>query len=249
MDKNIDYYKILNVSRTSNSQEIKLKYRTLSKQLHPDSGGDEKYFKLISEAYKILTKHRKEYDEESKYGANYNSMFELLEFEFTPQESGSNVDSKKDTFKETEMLHIIIKLKKFKTYITYKRNIICSSCEGSGKKSAQDINFNMTQENMEKLGAVKNNNTSIFDSDIECDLCIDGEFNGVKCPVCKGDGYIRFGLNPCTECSSGLKTISKTIKLKKEDFVDGKHKFLYHGNQSKYGDKIGNLYIIIAPVA
>ena len=48
-----DYYKILNVSRNSDSNEIKKSYRKLAMQYHPDRNkGDEKAekkFKEISE--------------------------------------------------------------------------------------------------------------------------------------------------------------------------------------------------------
>ena len=64
-----DFYKVLGVDKKAGADEIKKKYRTLARELHPDKNkGDavkEERFKGISEAYEILSdaKKRAEYDE------------------------------------------------------------------------------------------------------------------------------------------------------------------------------------------
>ena len=64
-----DFYKILGVDKSSKADEIKKKYRTLARELHPDKNkGDKKLedqFKAVSEAYDILSdeKKRAEYDD------------------------------------------------------------------------------------------------------------------------------------------------------------------------------------------
>jgi len=64
-----DFYKVLGVDKKADADEIKKKYRTLARELHPDKNkGDaekEEKFKGISEAYEILSdaKKRAEYDE------------------------------------------------------------------------------------------------------------------------------------------------------------------------------------------
>ncbi len=64
-----DFYKVLGVDKKAGADEIKKKYRTLARELHPDKNkGDaakEEKFKGISEAYEILSdaKKRAEYDE------------------------------------------------------------------------------------------------------------------------------------------------------------------------------------------
>jgi curved DNA-binding protein len=65
-----DYYKILDVSKTSSQEEIQKTYRKLAGSLHPDNKdtGDEKRFKEVGEAYEVLKDHgkRAKYD---RYGA------------------------------------------------------------------------------------------------------------------------------------------------------------------------------------
>ena len=64
-----DFYAILGVDKKAGADEIKKKYRTLARELHPDNtkGDDalEEKFKAVSEAYDILSdsKKRAEYDE------------------------------------------------------------------------------------------------------------------------------------------------------------------------------------------
>ena len=64
-----DFYKILGVSKNAPADEIKKKYRSLARELHPDkTKGDKKLedrFKAVSEAYDILSddKKRREYDD------------------------------------------------------------------------------------------------------------------------------------------------------------------------------------------
>ena len=72
-----DFYKVLGVDKKSTPEEIKKKYRSLARDLHPDkTQGDsalEEKFKAVSEAYDILSdpKKRAEYDEA-------RSLFELV---------------------------------------------------------------------------------------------------------------------------------------------------------------------------
>ena len=63
-----DYYKILGVAKNAKPKDIKKSYRERAKIFHPDANSgskkSENQFKVLSEAYSILSdiKKRKEYD-------------------------------------------------------------------------------------------------------------------------------------------------------------------------------------------
>ena len=68
-----DYYEILGIAKEADASEIKRAYRALARQYHPDlNPGDqaaEEKFKLLGEAYDVLsdTDKRQQYEEYSRY--------------------------------------------------------------------------------------------------------------------------------------------------------------------------------------
>jgi len=69
-----DYYQILGVNKDASSEQLKDAYRKLAHKHHPDkSGGDEKKFKEINEAYQILSNKEKraQYDQ---FGDSFSNM-------------------------------------------------------------------------------------------------------------------------------------------------------------------------------
>ena len=92
-----NYYEILEVNRKSSVQDIKLNFRRLAKEYHPDknkSAEAEDKFKDINEAYPVLMdpEKRRKYDRQvAKYGygfANLESGLQDVKYEF---KSGANV--------------------------------------------------------------------------------------------------------------------------------------------------------------
>ena len=77
--KSKDYYKILGVARECTEVEIKKAYHKGSLIHHPDKGGDEEKFKLVVEAFTVLSdpQRRQRYDmgeEDSEYGGGSGGM-------------------------------------------------------------------------------------------------------------------------------------------------------------------------------
>lgn len=92
-----NYYAILEVNRKSSDQDIKLNFRRLAKEYHPDKNkeaGAEEKFKDINEAYAVLmdAEKRRKYDRQvAKYGygfANIESGLQDVKYEI---KSGANV--------------------------------------------------------------------------------------------------------------------------------------------------------------
>lgn len=59
-----DYYKILDIPKTADQEDVKKAYRKMAAKHHPDRGGDTQKFQEVEEAYRILSdpNTRAEYD-------------------------------------------------------------------------------------------------------------------------------------------------------------------------------------------
>src|SRR3989344_4642706 len=93
-----DYYQILGVQKSATQEDIKRAYRKLAHQHHPDKGGDEKRFKEVSEAYRVLSdsEKRSQYDQ-------FGRVFEGGQQsggDFYPGGFGFDFESMKDRFGE-----------------------------------------------------------------------------------------------------------------------------------------------------
>ncbi len=69
-----DYYNILGIPKTSSQDEVKVAFRRLAHQYHPDKAtGNEEKFKELNEAYQVLgnVEKRKQYDQ---FGATFDQQ-------------------------------------------------------------------------------------------------------------------------------------------------------------------------------
>ena len=69
-----NYYDILGVTKDSTTDEIKKAYRKLSKEHHPDRGGDESKFKEVAEAYGTLGDENKRQQYNNKLNNPFSSF-------------------------------------------------------------------------------------------------------------------------------------------------------------------------------
>lgn len=98
----IDYYKVLDVTKSATEADIKKAYRKLARKYHPDLNPNdkeaEKKFKEINEANEVLSnpENRKKYD---KYGKDWKHADEFEKAGYDPnqqqsrQQSGSQYSS------------------------------------------------------------------------------------------------------------------------------------------------------------
>ena len=234
MDKNKDYYTILEINKNATDKEIKSAYYKLSKKHHPDKNGDEILFHGINEAYTILSdsEKREEYDKKSKFGNCYNEYFELFETNF--DYSHDDNKDKYDQFKKNEVFNIHIKVDDtFDGKLEYERWVRCKPCDGTGKDLSSKIVIKDNDGNIMK----------VFDSDDGCDFCEGtGKYMDQECSFCLGKGKV--GLTPCQTCK-GEKRILGKQKLTKIKLTSNETKIDAMGHCSKNEPgKVGYLLII-----
>ena len=90
-----DHYQTLGVERGATDEDIKLAYRRLASQHHPDKGGDKERFQEIQQAYAVLSDpmQRQQYDNPGiriNMGANphfnFDSIFDMFGARFQEQQ-------------------------------------------------------------------------------------------------------------------------------------------------------------------
>lgn len=89
---NSDAYDVLGLTPDADIAVVKAAYRTLSKQNHPDQGGDEEEFKHINEAYEAIINDKPYSDsstDENGGASNNNGLFDGL-FSSEPVETKSS---------------------------------------------------------------------------------------------------------------------------------------------------------------
>ena len=135
---NKDYYKTLNINRNATQDEVKKSFRNLSKQHHPDKGGDENIFKEISEAYDTLGDPTKRQDYNHKLDNPFSNggdvnMEDVFNNFFRQNQQRRQVRRGKNlSIPLTVSLDDVFfgRVKKLR----YNRNVNCDGCNGGGGK-------------------------------------------------------------------------------------------------------------------
>lgn len=150
----IDYYEVLEVTRTSDKESIKKSYRKLALKYHPDRNPNnkeaEERFKLINEAYEVLSDDDKRslYDRYGKQGlqgnssagfdfddilGGFGSIFEgFFGQGFSRNKQSNSLDSLQEltlNFKEA----VFGCNKKF----THNYKVMCNACNATGAKDGK----------------------------------------------------------------------------------------------------------------
>jgi molecular chaperone DnaJ len=227
-----DYYKILGVGKGASDDEIKKAYRKLAHKHHPDkSGGDEKKFKEINEAYQVLSdkSKRAQYDQFGQTfgqggfsgggGQGFGGFdFSDMHFDFGGsggQEFGG--ENFQDIFS----------------------NIFGGGSRGRRRGRGQDIQVDLEISFEEMVKGTRR--TVRLYKNAKCDRCAgtggDPGADLKTCPVCRGAGQVQkttrsfFGsfsqVTVCPECKGQGKTYSKKCskcggdgRVKKEEEIE-----------------------------
>ena len=216
-----DYYEILGVPRNATKDDIKKAYRKLAHKHHPDkSGGEDKKFKEISEAYEVLQDEKKRADYDT-YGKGFGNSGESggqgfggfdfgdfaskgggrdFEFDFGDifenffgGQQGGRAKSKRGADIAVD-LSISFEDSVFGTErkILISKVSYCQACKGSGAETGTETEKCSTCQG---AGRIRESRRSVFgmvSSFKECSKCAGkGTIPTKKCSVCSGHGVIK----------------------------------------------------------
>ena len=248
-----DYYKVLGVSKTATSDDIKKAYRKLAMKYHPDRNPDNKEaenkFKEAAEAYEVLSnpEKRQQYDQFGHagpmggfgQGMDMNDIFRNFEDVFgdlfgqktqrrSSRQAGPTPKRGHDLAKE-------LSLTLEEAFLGTKKDIKlyhfvpCATCEGRGMPKGSKPTTCSECQGSGQVGYQH----GIF-------------MYSQTCGTCHGEGYTMS--NPCTTCKGHSRvqqydTVSVAIP---QGIFDGAELRVQHkGDAGVFGGSAGDLYIKI----
>ena len=242
-----DLYKILGVKRDATANDIKHKYRELSRKYHPDKNkskdAEEKY-KEINEAYDVLhdNKKRRLYDRGGMDAVN-RAQHEgegggMDPFDIFSQFFGGGGNRNKRR-NQADDIRIKVRTTLKDLYMgkeyefTYTRNAMCPHCRGSGADSYEDV------ENCKKC-----NGQGVIMETRQIGPGFIQQFQK-ECPKCGGKGKIIKKV--CHECHGHkiVKTLEEmTLYIEKGMETGNEIKFEEFGEEQPDKDP-GHLIFIV----
>lgn len=256
MNVEIDYYEILEISRSADSGEIKKAYRKLALQYHPDRNqGDkeaEEKFKAINEAYQVLSDEQKRatYDRYGKAGLDSQgfSHFSDMRYEDIMGDLGSIFESvfggsfgggfssgggSRSQRKYNLDLEAEVTLAFNEAIFGTKKEVAfsykkpCDTCDGTGSKDKSKA----TCKECKGKGQVFYRQGFMTFSQ--------------TCPACNGKGSVV--TNPCPDCrGKGFSQVDDKVTIDIPEGIDNDNRIRVagRGNIDDKGAR-GDLYILV----
>lgn len=208
---NRDYYEILGVPRSANTDEIKKAYRKLALKYHPDKNAGNKEaeakFKEISEAYSVLgdEKKRENYDRFGQrasassdgFSTNSGGMDDIFSA-FSSFFSGGgspNMHAGREQARDLAVsleVSLIEVLKGTSKTIKLKKMINCSLCSATGAKGKNGVRTCGTCGGRGQVNRRVNTLMGQISTSTVCHTCQGSGREIVdKCPNCSGQGRVR----------------------------------------------------------
>jgi molecular chaperone DnaJ len=249
-----DYYEVLGVARNSSDQELKVAYRKLAMQYHPDrnpgNADAEDRFKQCSEAYQVLSdpEKRAAYDRYGHAGVsgaaqgfNGNPFGDLQDlgdifgdlFGFNVGGGGNRRASRAQKGRDIRSDHSI----EFEEavfgkeiQVTFRRMELCGDCRGSGTASGRGPS---TCQHCQGRGQVRYQQ-GFFSIARTCNVCAGtGTIITDPCATCRGDGRVE-----------RQHTINVHVPAGVEDGT--RIRYQGEGDAGRFSGPSGDLYIVLA---
>jgi len=249
MPSNNDYYKLLGVARTASADDIKKAYRRLARRHHPDvNPGDkesEERFKLISEAFEVLSDPKKReiydrfgyYSEQAAANAGSASGFDFSNFGAANfrdifSEIFSNVrnqpSSRKQATRGADVEYALAltfeeAMHGLTVNVEVERAESCTTCKGTGEANGAKVDCTAchgTGQQSRMLGGA------------------------TRCAECAGSGKVA---SPCGGCrGAGVALHRETVAVRIPAGVEtgSRVRLAGQGNAGVFGGPTGDLYVI-----
>ena len=242
------YYELLEVTKTSNSSEIKTAYRKKAMQFHPDRNPDdteaEEMFKKVSEAYEVLSDNNKRqiYDQYGHAGLEqgaggfsgfhstddiFSSFGDIFEDIFGFSGGGqrrARRGADRQIEVEVEFLEACFGIEK---EIEIDQKDDCTDCHATGAKNGTAID---TCDTCGGAGQVRMQQ-GFFSISSPCPKCGGrGQSIKEKCPTCKGSRYLEK---------------NKKLKLKIPAGIDNGTRMVMRGQGMPGEGGRGDLYVYV----
>lgn len=214
-----DYYEVLGVDKGASEQEIKKAYRQKAIQFHPDKNpGDkssEDKFKEAAEAYEILSNAEKKqrYDQYGHAGVgssasggygggmSMDDIFSHFGDIFGGGFGGFGGGGSRGGGRRVQRgsnLRVKVKLtleeiaKGVEKKIKVSKQVICSTCDGSGAKDSSSFHTCTTCNGSGQVRRVTSTFLGQMQTTATCPTC-NGSGNVItqKCSACSGNGVVR----------------------------------------------------------
>lgn len=249
----MDYYEVLGVERTADDGELKVAYRKLAMQFHPDKNPNnpeaEERFKTCSEAYQVLTDpdKRAAYDRYGHAGVSgagaggagnpfqgqgdlgdiFGDLFGEM-FNMGGQRRASRAQRGRDLKFD---MHLEFEEAVFgkEQEIKIRRAEVCDDCTGTGSEKGKQPEI---CQQCGGRGQVRSQQ---------------GFFSVARtCPICSGTGSIV--RNPCKTCHGEARIQREhKITVKVPAGVEDNTRIRYsgEGDAGKFGGPAGDFYVVL----
>ncbi|HKY05991.1 MAG TPA: molecular chaperone DnaJ, partial [Blastocatellia bacterium] len=246
-----DYYKVLGVARGANGEDIKKAYRRLARRYHPDVNPNDKsaeeQFKLISEAFDVLSDPRKReiydryghYSDQMPAGGAAGSIFDFSRFDasnfkdvFTEifssirgQASQSNRHPSRGADIESPLaISFEDAMRGYTATLVVDRSDSCNPCHGMGELAGEML----TCPSCQGKGQTGNQ----------------GRIFGGRCPQCNGAGKIARACENCRGTGVLAKREEISVKIPAGVETGSRIRVPGKGHAGRFGGHQGDLYII-----